>query len=989
VAFLALFVAVAATALLVGLRPAGAQLRTASVQGKATASPNADGPSMPISATHIQPVSVTEVSFKQLAAKQALAARAGVKQGPTVMRAIHPPMTINDTPAGTQSAITSGGDDVTAPAPSVQDDTGGPLVPSPTPAQTFLAQEDGPKIGSTEFDIPPDTQGAVGIDKVFVNTNSNYRVQNKATGAALSTVSTDTFWAPSGGSGFFDPRIIFDPINQRWILAMDSNPQTATSSIEIAVSQTSDPSGSYFIYRFVVGCANGATGCASGGEWADFPMLGFNKNWIAVTMNMFSISTNVNNNFRMIVLDYPQARAGTPVGTLFAGAGIGFCNHPAETYDANQNTLFMALHLSSGGATYRLSTITGTPSAPSVTIGVTQTRPGGGWTQPGGDILPQQCITGSPVPTFTCPATPRGIDVTDAQIRGNVVYRNGFVYYPQIIQLPAGGTVASSHVAVQWTKLDTSLPINLVNSAMVADGGRIEDPTATFTNGGKHYAFPSVAVNKNDDMMIGFSQFASNQFASAGYSVRLHGDAAGVTRDPNIYKAGEDYYQKTFSGTRNRWGDYSATRIDPVGERDFWAVQEYAQQRVGTTGLASNDSRWGTFWAKVLIPAGPADLKISEFRLQGPNGANDEFIEIFNNNNASLTVNTVDGSAGYAVAASDGVIRCTIPNGTVLPGLGHYLCTNSVGYSLASYPAGNGTTATGDATYATDIPLNAGIALFNTANVANFSIATRLDAVGSTTEANTLYKEGAGYAALTTGISASIEHSLYRDLCGKGGSTTTLGPCPSLGFPVDTNNNAADFVFVDTNGIPSGGQQRLGAPGPENLSSPIQRNSGMPGFNLDSTVSSSSSPNRVRDFTSDPANNSTFGTLDIRKRIVNNTGSAVTRLRFRVIDVTTFPVPSGFADLRSRTSTAVVVSGVNDTTTCPGGIAPCTVTVQGTTLEQPPSQPNGGGFNSSLSADTIALATPLVPGQSINVRFLLGIQQTGTFKFFVNVEVLP
>ncbi|HST50768.1 MAG TPA: hypothetical protein VLJ61_02065, partial [Pyrinomonadaceae bacterium] len=68
---------------------------------------------------------------------------------------------------------------------------------------------------------------------------------------------------------------------------------------------------------------------------------------------------------------------------------------------------------------------------------------------------------------------------------------------------------------------------------------------------------------------------------------------------------------------------------------------------------------------------------------------------------------------------------------------------------------------------------------------------------------------------------------------------------------------------------------------------------------------------------------------------------------------------------------------------------PCTVNVQGTTLEQPPSQLNGGGFNSTLSAGTVTLGTPLANGASINVRFLLGIQQTGNFKFFVNVEALP
>ena len=381
----------------------------------------------------------------------------------------------------------------------------------------------------------------------------------------------------------------------------------------------------------------------------------------------------------------------------------------------------------------------------------------------------------------------------------------------------------------------------------------------------------------------------------------------------------------------------------------------------------------------VCTSSAAGQLIISEFRVRGPNGANDEFIELYNNSGADHTV--AGGGTGYAVAASNGVARCVVPNGTVIPNRGHYLCVNSVGYSLASYPAGNGTTATGDATYTTDIPDNAGIAIFNTSVAANFSLANRLDAVGSSTEANTLYKEGTGYPAL---VPFSIDYSFYRDNCGKGGSITTFGVC-AISTPKDTNNNAADFIFVDTNGTSAGAGQRLGAPGPENLSSTIQRNASFGGDSLDVCVGAGSPPNRVRDFTSSPVNNSTFGTLDIRKTITNNTGGNVTRIRFRVIDLTTFPAPSGIADLRPRTSTAVVVTV--DRPPCGSGTS--NVTVQGTTLEQPPSQPNGGGFNSSLSAGTVTLATPLANGATLDVRFLLGIQQTGSFKFYINVEALP
>jgi hypothetical protein len=385
------------------------------------------------------------------------------------------------------------------------------------------------------------------------------------------------------------------------------------------------------------------------------------------------------------------------------------------------------------------------------------------------------------------------------------------------------------------------------------------------------------------------------------------------------------------------------------------------------------------YFTTAAASATAGQIIISELRLRGPAGANDEFVEIYNNSNSDITVNAFDGSAGFALAASDGVARFTIPNGTVIPARGHYLGVNSVNYSLASYPAGNGTTATGDATFTTDIPDNAGVALFNTSNPANFTLANRLDAAGSSSEANTLYREGTGYPPLVT---FDINYSFYRDM--------------ASGSPLDTGDNNNDFLFLDTNGtcalnVPGGCEsldftrrgRHLGAPGPENLSSPIVRTALMPNALIDQCVAATQSPNRVRDLTNDPGEpNDDLGTLTIRRYFVNQTGANVTRLRFRIVNITTFPAPSGTVDLRALTSTDVVVavSGA-----CGGG----TVTVRGTTLEQPPTQVNGGGYNSTLSAGTITLATPLTPNAAIPVQFRLGVKQTGQFRFFVVVEVLP
>jgi hypothetical protein len=116
-------------------------------------------------------------------------------------------------------------------------------------------------------------------------------------------------------------------------------------------------------------------------------------------------------------------------------------------------------------------------------------------------------------------------------------------------------------------------------------------------------------------------------------------------------------------------------------------------------------------------------------------------------------------------------------------------------------------------------------------------------------------------------------------------------------------------------------------------------------------------------------------------------------LRFRVVDISTLTPPGFIADLRVLDSLAITVNGVNDSATCAAtgtpATAPCSVTVFGTTVEQPPAQSMGGALNSSLSAGTITLPTPLAPGQSINLQFLLGVQNPGSFKFFFNVEALP
>jgi len=74
---------------------------------------------------------------------------------------------------------------------------------------------------------------------------------------------------------------------------------------------------------------------------------------------------------------------------------------------------------------------------------------------------------------------------------------------------------------------------------------------------------------------------------------------------------------------------------------------------------------------------------ISEFRLAGLNGSNDEFIELYNNTDQNIPVCTDDGSSGWALVSSDSVVKVVVPNGAVIPARAHYFAVSG-GYSLGA-----------------------------------------------------------------------------------------------------------------------------------------------------------------------------------------------------------------------------------------------------------------------------------------------------------------
>lgn len=184
----------------------------------------------------------------------------------------------------------------------------------------------------------------------------------------------------------------------------------------------------------------------------------------------------------------------------------------------------------------------------------------------------------------------------------------------------------------------------------------------------------------------------------------------------------------------------------------------------------------------VLSPSAAASesgIVVSEFRFRGPDGGNDEFIELLNASNNAVDISgwSLQGCAGSSGNPSN---RATIPSGTTVESGDHYLFTNSNGYSG---------TVTGDTNYSTGISDSGGARIVD----ASGSV---VDGVASSDGAEDQCREGSGLDLPTPNGDNAFER--------KDGGTQ------------DTDDNSTDFQ-----GPKSGEPQNLGGGTNETEVAPI------------------------------------------------------------------------------------------------------------------------------------------------------------------------
>ena len=422
-------------------------------------------------------------------------------------------------------------------------------------AQTFLIGQDfaaSVRPADGTFRVP-DTMGAVGIDHFVETINGHYAVYRKSDGARVQSSSLNDFWAAAGaphtGPYAFDPRVLYDPSIKRWYALSADNPQFANNFM-FAVSNSSDPTAGWKGFRI--------DSDADDVQWLDFPMMGYTGDAVVLSGNMFPVAGGSTNTGFVVI---PKSDLMLPVPTVanatsfqdVSSAGTGFSVQPAVDQDNGTLPLPILSHFASGNL--KRSNFSGTATSPALVTA-------------GGNVAVPAY---SAAPDADQPGPKANINVGDPRFGSSVVLNNGELWGIHTVNV--GGRAGA-----RWYRINES-------TNTLIESGTISHPSLA-------YFYPSIAVNDLGDVVVGFSGTDPTTFVGS-YAV-VGKTTGGVTTfgTPFVTKAGVSDYERLDQIGRNRWGDYSATSVDPADPSIFWTIQEY---------VAATDE-WGTQVTEIIIP---------------------------------------------------------------------------------------------------------------------------------------------------------------------------------------------------------------------------------------------------------------------------------------------------------------------------------------------------------------------------------------------------
>ena len=423
-----------------------------------------------------------------------------------------------------------------------------------------------------------------------------------------------------------DPSCLYDVATQRFfvvVLTLETRPNgsfTHVNHIDIAVSQTSDPTGLWNIYHVDVTNdgtnAGGVNPCPCLG---DYPHIGADANGFYVTTNAYPWNTNGFDGAQIYAFSKAQLATGAASVTMVHLDTFGAVNLPSDAGSTQpgftvwpaQSPGASSFSLSAGGTEYFLSSnaadeathpVAGTGgnyvshqiivwtlantsslnSSPAVslsnnvlTVGTyalppKQQQPGSG-TAPGTNAPQGYCIND------TSTATIAGVGCWQLLV--------GPPPHNEVISTPDSNDTRMQQVMFAngklWGSLDTAVTVGGSNRAGVA--WYILNPASAnivkqgyLGAAGHDFTYPAIGVTASGRGVMAFTDTGDSTYPSAAYAPIDALVGVGDWNDIALGAAPDDgftsYAAQVGSPPRTRWGDYGAAAVDG---NSIWIASEY------------------------------------------------------------------------------------------------------------------------------------------------------------------------------------------------------------------------------------------------------------------------------------------------------------------------------------------------------------------------------------------------------------------------------
>ncbi len=425
------------------------------------------------------------------------------------------------------------------------------------------AQANYPLVGTTY--APPDTNGDVGLTQYIQYLNVFWVVFDKTTGAVVfgPTVG-NSFWQGLTGSNCAnqndgDPIVKYDRQADRWIFTQFAVEGPGYHQC-IAVSETNDPTGSYFAYDYLI----------LPDVFIDYPKMGIWPDGYYMTWNGYPDAGGFEADAG--AFDRTAMLAGDPTAqaVIFSNYGgpndggvlpsdldgstappVGSPNFLVDWADSTTLDLFR----------FHVDWVTPANSTMTGPIPITVDP----------FIFP---VCGS----FRDQCVPQlGSSELLETLVGDMMYRlpyRNFVDHEAIVGNFTVGTPGGS-AAIRWFELRDP------------NGTPTLYQEGTYAPDDSYRWMGSIGMDTNGNMALGYSKSDATIHPSIAITGRLAIDPLNTMGSEDVFLAGAGSQVDTFS----RWGDYSSMSIDPTDDCTFWYTTEY----YAATGSFDWKTRVGSF----------------------------------------------------------------------------------------------------------------------------------------------------------------------------------------------------------------------------------------------------------------------------------------------------------------------------------------------------------------------------------------------------------